>query len=175
VAGRGRRPGREEPAAPAAPAADAPGSAIDEVVARAGGGTPESAGDLTPEPALRLAVLTCMDARIDPAALLCLAPGEAHVIRNAGGLAGRDALAALRLSRALGAREVMVIHHTGCGGLAARGIGDPAAAAGAEAARIRDAAPGSWSSVRGFVLHLGSGRLTEVLEPRRPRRRAGRG
>ena len=67
------------------------------------------------EPAKRLAVLTCMDARIDVAALLGLRPGDAHVIRNAGGRATVDALHSLAVSQAvLGTREVMVLHHTEC-------------------------------------------------------------
>ena len=67
------------------------------------------------QPALRLAVLTCMDARIDVAALLGLQAGDAHVIRNAGGRASADALHALAISQAvLGTREVMVVHHTEC-------------------------------------------------------------
>ena len=67
------------------------------------------------QPALQLAVLTCMDARLDPEALLGLRPGDAHVIRNAGGRATRDALHDLAISQAvLGTREVMVIHHTEC-------------------------------------------------------------
>jgi carbonic anhydrase len=69
----------------------------------------------TAEPVMKLAVLTCMDARIDPAALLGLRPGDAHVIRNAGGRATADALHCLAVSQAaLGTREVMVIHHTEC-------------------------------------------------------------
>jgi carbonic anhydrase len=67
------------------------------------------------QPSLRLAILTCMDARVDPAALLGLHPGDAHVIRNAGGRATEDALHALAISQAvMGTREVMVIHHTEC-------------------------------------------------------------
>ena len=67
------------------------------------------------QPALKLAVLTCMDARVDPAALLGLRAGDAHVIRNAGGRATTDALHALAISQAvLGTREVLVIHHTDC-------------------------------------------------------------
>lgn len=67
------------------------------------------------EPVLKLAVLTCMDARIDAAALLGLRLGDAHVIRNAGGRATTDALHALAISQAvLGTREVMVMHHTDC-------------------------------------------------------------
>lgn len=69
----------------------------------------------TAEPAMRLVVLTCMDARVDPAALLGLRPGDAHVIRNAGGRATADAIAAVAISQALlGTREVMVLHHTDC-------------------------------------------------------------
>lgn len=67
------------------------------------------------EPVMKLAVLTCMDARIDVAALLGLRPGDAHVIRNAGGRASIDALRSLAVSQAiLGTREVMVLHHTEC-------------------------------------------------------------
>jgi carbonic anhydrase len=67
------------------------------------------------EPVQRLAVLTCMDARVDVSALLGLRPGDAHVIRNAGGRATDDARHALALSQAVaGTREIMVIHHTEC-------------------------------------------------------------
>jgi len=67
------------------------------------------------EPLRRLAVLTCMDARIDVAALLGLRLGEAHVVRNAGGRATTDALHALAISQViLKTREVMVLHHTEC-------------------------------------------------------------
>src|SRR5438094_544014 len=69
----------------------------------------------TIQPVMRLAVLTCMDARIDTAALLGLRPGDAHVLRNAGGRATDEAIAALAISQAvLGTREVMVLHHTEC-------------------------------------------------------------
>ena len=68
------------------------------------------------QPALMLAVLTCMDARVDPEALLGLRPGDAHVIRNAGGRASSDALRSLVISqRLLGTNEIVVIHHTDCG------------------------------------------------------------
>jgi carbonic anhydrase len=71
---------------------------------------------LAAAPARGLAVVTCMDARIDPAALLGLSPGDAHVIRNAGGLVTDDALRSLAISqRALGTREVLIMQHTGCG------------------------------------------------------------
>lgn len=72
-------------------------------------------GHLPLPPARRVAVLTCMDARILPSRVLGLAEGDAHVIRNAGGRA-RDALRSLVISqRLLGTREVAVIHHTDCG------------------------------------------------------------
>jgi carbonic anhydrase len=67
-------------------------------------------------PARRVAVLTCMDARIDPAKLAGLAEGDAHVIRNAGGRASDDAIRSLVISyKLLGTREWFVIHHTDCG------------------------------------------------------------
>jgi carbonic anhydrase len=66
------------------------------------------------EPAQRLAVLTCMDARIDVSGLLGLRPGDAHVIRNAGGRATDDVRRALAVSQVLGTLEIMVIHHTEC-------------------------------------------------------------
>lgn len=72
--------------------------------------------DLPARPTLRLAVLTCMDARIDPHRILGLAEGDAHVIRNAGGVANDDAIRSLVVSqRKLGTREIVVILHTGCG------------------------------------------------------------
>jgi carbonic anhydrase len=72
-------------------------------------------GDLPLPPARRLAILTCMDARIIPSKALGLQEGDAHVIRNAGGRA-RDALRSIIISqRLLGTREVAVIHHTDCG------------------------------------------------------------
>jgi carbonic anhydrase len=67
------------------------------------------------EPVQHLAILTCMDARVDVNALLGLRPGDAHVIRNAGGRVTSDALRALAISQAvMHTREVMVIHHTEC-------------------------------------------------------------
>lgn len=68
------------------------------------------------EPAKRLAVLTCMDSRLDLFGALGLELGDAHLIRNAGGLATEDAVRSLLLSQQLlGTREVMVVHHTRCG------------------------------------------------------------
>ncbi|KAJ4477435.1 carbonic anhydrase [Lentinula aciculospora] len=66
-------------------------------------------------PTKKLAIVTCMDARINPFAQLGIKMGEAHIIRNAGGMA-RDALRSLLISqRLLGTREIAVYHHTGCG------------------------------------------------------------
>jgi carbonic anhydrase len=67
-------------------------------------------------PARRFAILTCMDARLDPAKYAGLAEGDAHVIRNAGGRASDDAIRSLVISyKLLGTREFFVIHHTNCG------------------------------------------------------------
>lgn len=72
-------------------------------------------GQLPAQPRKRLAVVLCMDARIDPIAVLGLAYGDAHIIRNAGGRMA-DALRSLAVSQAmLGTREVAIIHHTHCG------------------------------------------------------------
>ena len=75
-----------------------------------------SMGELPVAPAKRVTIVTCMDARIQTTALLSLAPGEAHVIRNAGGIVTDDVIRSITISqRLLGTREIMVIHHTGCG------------------------------------------------------------
>ena len=73
-------------------------------------------GKLAMPPARRFAVLTCMDARLDPAKYAGLAEGDAHVIRNAGGRASDDAIRSLVISyKLLGTKEFFVIHHTNCG------------------------------------------------------------
>jgi len=73
-------------------------------------------GALALPPARRFAILTCMDARIDPARLAGLSEGDAHVIRNAGGRASDDAIRSLVISyKLLGTREWFVIHHSNCG------------------------------------------------------------
>lgn len=73
-------------------------------------------GKLAMPPARRFAILTCMDARLDPAKYAGLAEGDAHVIRNAGGRASDDAIRSLVISyKLLGTREWFVIHHTNCG------------------------------------------------------------
>lgn len=73
-------------------------------------------GKLAMPPARHFAILTCMDARLDPARFAGLAEGDAHVIRNAGGRASDDAIRSLVISyKLLGTREWFVIHHTNCG------------------------------------------------------------
>ncbi len=73
-------------------------------------------GKLAMPPARGFAILTCMDARLDPAKYAGLAEGDAHVIRNAGGRASDDAIRSLVISyKLLGTREFFVIHHTNCG------------------------------------------------------------
>jgi carbonic anhydrase len=73
-------------------------------------------GELAMPPARHFAILTCMDARLDPAKYAGLAEGDAHVIRNAGGRATDDAIRSLVIShKLLGTREWFVVHHTDCG------------------------------------------------------------
>ena len=73
-------------------------------------------GQLPLPPARHFAILTCMDARLDPAKYAGLAEGDAHVIRNAGGRASEDAIRSLVIShKLLGTQEFFVIHHTNCG------------------------------------------------------------
>jgi carbonic anhydrase len=92
-------------------------SAIDDAIAaneRFATETPPAA--LAVQPRRRLAVVTCMDSRIDVFAALGLGNGEAHVLRNAGGVVSHDVIRSLAISqRRLGTREVMLIHHTNCG------------------------------------------------------------
>jgi len=139
----------------------------------------------SPRPTRRTAVVTCMDARIDIFAVLGLHLGEAHLIRNAGGIVTDDVLRSLTLSQLrLGTREVLIAHHTDCGlcGLddaavaddleAASGTRPPFAFGGftdldesvrTSVARVRAAAylPHR-DAVRGFVYEVATGRLREV-------------
>ena len=92
-------------------------SAIDELV-RSADSYAESfdRGDLPLPPARRVAVVACMDARLNPYGLLGLSEGDAHVIRNAGGVITDDEIRSLSISqRLLGTEEIMLIHHTDCG------------------------------------------------------------
>ena len=94
-------------------------STIRDQVLKANGDYQKSFGELGKlalPPAREFAILTCMDARIDPAKLAGLREGDAHVIRNAGGRASDDALRSLVIShKLLGTKEWFVIHHTNCG------------------------------------------------------------
>ena len=139
-------------------------------------------GDLPLPPAKHVAVLACMDARLDVHKILGLQEGDAHVIRNAGGVATDDAIRSLAISqRLLGTTEIVLIHHTDCGMLTfhdddiKRKIEEETGIRPAFAfeqdvkqsiARIK-ASPfiPKKSSVRGFVYDVRSGRLNEVGVP----------
>jgi carbonic anhydrase len=142
-------------------------------------------GDLPLPPARKLAVVACMDARLNPYAILGLQEGDAHIIRNAGGVVTDDEIRSLSISqRLLGTEEIILIHHTDCGMLTftddafKRAVQDdvgikPEWAAEAfddldedvrqSVARIK-ASPfiPRKESVRGFVYEVESGRLREV-------------
>jgi carbonic anhydrase len=92
-------------------------SAIDDSVCNnAGYAKGFAKGGLPMPPAKKIAILACMDARLETGAMLGLEEGDAHVIRNAGGVVTDDAIRSLVISqRLLGSREIMLIHHTDCG------------------------------------------------------------
>jgi carbonic anhydrase len=142
-------------------------------------------GPLPLPPSRNIAVLACMDARLDVYRVLGLAEGESHVIRNAGGVVTDDAIRSLAISqRLLGTKEIVLIHHTGCGMLTftdeefrssieqevgsrptwhSEAFPEVEADVKASLQRIRDSVfiPDR-SSVRGFVFDVATGRLTEV-------------
>jgi carbonic anhydrase len=142
-------------------------------------------GDLPLPPARRVAVVACMDARLLPARLLGLEEGDAHVIRNAGGVVTDDEIRSLAISqRLLGTEEIILIHHTDCGMLtftddefkrqvqdetgikpewAPESFTDLEEDVRQSAARI-EASPfiPHKDSVRGFVYEVETGRLREV-------------
>ncbi len=142
-------------------------------------------GDLPLPPARGVAVLACMDARLNPYGLLGLSEGDAHVIRNAGGVVSDDAIRSLAISQnLLGTEEIVLIHHTDCGmltftdeELAERLEADtgerPEWRAHAFADLEQDVRDGierirqspfipRKDSIRGFVYEVESGRLREV-------------
>jgi carbonic anhydrase len=96
---------------------------IDELIERAQAAAVSfNDGHLPSPPARRVAIVTCMDARIDVHAIFGLQPGDVHVIRNAGGAVTDDAVRSLAISqRLLGTEEIMVMHHTDCGMTSFRG------------------------------------------------------
>ena len=118
-------------------------------------------GGLAAKGKQKVAVVACMDSRVDVFAALGLAPGEAHVIRNAGGLVTEDTIRSLSISQhLLGTEEILLIHHTGCGMLSFTDLADSVRQS---IARIK-ASPfiPRTDAVRGFVLDLTTGRLEEV-------------
>jgi carbonic anhydrase len=142
-------------------------------------------GDLPLPPARKVAVFACMDARLNPYGILGLQEGDAHVIRNAGGVVTDDGIRSLAISqRLLGTEEIILIHHTQCGMLSvtddefkrsvqddvgiepewtAEGFGDLDEGVRQSIARIQ-ASPfiPRRDSVRGFVYEVETGRLREV-------------
>jgi carbonic anhydrase len=142
-------------------------------------------GGLPMPPAKRIAVLACMDARLNPYGLLGLAEGDAHVIRNAGGVVTDDEIRSLAISqRLLGTEEIILIHHTDCGMLtfkddefrrqiqqetgikpewAAEAFDDLEEDVRQSIARIKSSPfiPKK-DNVRGFVYDVETGRLNEV-------------
>jgi carbonic anhydrase len=142
-------------------------------------------GGLPMPPARKLAVVACMDARLDVHRILGLEEGEAHVFRNAGGVVTEDAIRSLAISqRLLGTEEVILIHHTDCGmltftddavkaqieadtgirpGFALEAFSDPERDVRQSIARIQ-ASPfvPHKDRVRGFVYDVRTGRLNEV-------------
>jgi carbonic anhydrase len=111
-------------------------------------------------PSRRVAIVTCMDARIDLSAALGLAAGEAHVLRNAGGIVTDDVIRSLAISqRRLGTRETMLVHHTECG----MEFPDIDAAVRDAIRQVRDCdlLPDR-DVVRGFVYDVATHRLREV-------------
>jgi len=162
-------------------------SKTDEFIANAEGyASSFDKGDLPMPPASHVAVLACMDARLNPYGILGLTEGDAHVIRNAGGVVTDDAVRSLAISqRLLGTTEIILIHHTDCGMLtfkdddvkdqiqADTGIRPPFALEAfadldddvrQSIARIK-ASPfiPHKDSVRGFVYEIEKGILREVL------------
>lgn len=141
-------------------------------------------GDLGAAPARKVAVLACMDARLDPARFLGLGEGDAHVIRNAGGVATDDAIRSIVISqRLLGTNEIILVHHTGCGMATFRddALKDEIAAETGirpnfafeafpeatddvrqTARRIKASPFVPHKNIRGFVYEVDSGRLVEV-------------
>jgi carbonic anhydrase len=142
-------------------------------------------GPLPLPPAKHVAVLACMDARLDVYSALGLKPGESHVIRNAGGVVTEDEIRSLTISqRLLGTKEIILIHHTDCGMLtftddkfkndiqketgikpawAAEAFDDLAIDVKASISRIKQSPfiPHT-DSVRGFVFDISTGLLQEV-------------
>ena len=141
-------------------------------------------GDLPMPPGKKVAVVACMDARLSPFGALGLSEGDAHVIRNAGGVVTDDAIRSLAISqRLLGTEEIILIHHTDCGMLtftddafkasieqdtgirpewAAEAFPDLDADVRQSIARVKASPFIPNKSVRGFVYEVETGKLREV-------------
>jgi carbonic anhydrase len=161
-------------------------SVTDELLANNARYTETFAGPLPLPPSKHVAVVACMDARLNVYGILGLAEGEAHVIRNAGGVVTDDEIRSLAISqRLLGTEEIILIHHTDCGmltftddefkksiqdetgikpGWAAESFRDLDADVRQSIARIR-ANPfvPKTDSIRGFVFDVATGKLNEVV------------
>lgn len=91
-------------------------SAIDHLLERSATNPSRFPGLLPAPPSMQVAIITCMDARLDVYRIFGLDPGQAHVIRNAGGLVSEDVIRTLAISqRKLGTREILLMQHTRCG------------------------------------------------------------
>jgi carbonic anhydrase len=91
-------------------------TAIDHLLERSHSNPSRFPGMLAAPPSMQVAIITCMDARIDVYRIFGLAPGQAHVIRNAGGVVTDDVIRTLAISqRKLGTREILLMQHTKCG------------------------------------------------------------
>ena len=141
-------------------------------------------GELAMPPGAKVAIVACMDARLNPYGLLGLKEGDAHVIRNAGGVVTADEIRSLAISqRLLGTEEIILIHHTDCGMLtftdddfrrsiledtgikpewAAEAFGDLDEDVRQSIARIKASPFIPRKNVRGFVYQVEDGRLREV-------------
>ena len=141
-------------------------------------------GDLPMPPGRKVAIVACMDARLNPYGLLGLSEGDAHVIRNAGGVVTDDAIRSLAISqRLLGTEEIVLVHHTDCGMLtfkdddfkasieadtgirpswAAETFPDLDTDIRQSIARINASPFIPHKNVRGFVYEVESGKLREV-------------
>ncbi|MGH3824320.1 MAG: beta-class carbonic anhydrase [Pseudonocardiaceae bacterium] len=163
-------------------------TAIAELVERNSFRAGTGPGPMASPPTLHIAVVACMDARLDPVQLLGLRPGEAHVIRNAGGVVTDDVIRSLAVSqRKLGTTEVMLLHHTKCGmatftdedfcselqnatGLrptwTVETFSDAESDVHQSIERVRrNPFLANTTSVRGFVVNIDTGDLAEVLPP----------
>ena len=161
-------------------------SATDEYLQKNAAYAEQFTGPLPLPPSAHLAVVACMDARLNVYAILGLGDGEAHVIRNAGGVVTDDEIRSLAISqRLLGTNEIILIHHTDCGMLtftddqfkgaiqaetgikpawSAESFGDLDTDVRQSIARIK-ASPfiPHKDRIRGFVFDVATGRLNEVI------------